>query len=439
MSATWTVPLPWFVLVEASDRVLVLAHDDPATADGPGLRRRCYWRVGMADALARADSAAELLTSTLGDGGPAEVLRDTARWLRHFDAGSLVELDYGGLVQLVDDETLAGDTSAEDVTAALGALREGDAEKAMASYRRLRDFWARPGHPGAGANWSRAGQAPSRSRAQQLVDRGAAVAVAAADLLVAGVHDLLHLDAVVGHRALLGGVRLDRLRELGVGERGDVGEAGVGEEGLDVAAVRLGARGLHGVVPPAAGGRADGVVGEDARQRVDHRRVGVAPVPAVLLEAHDVDARVQQAAQVGQVGLLLGGVVAHRPELLQRPFPDLGEESGVEDAVEAPPTTLPELDHGVHGAGGPSPLSPTRGAEASTGHRRAGAGRSSGGEDPGDPVGVDVAATHHGDGAAVTRSGWTSAPAVATQPLASAGTPAACSSRAARRGPPRAR
>ncbi|MCD2186224.1 hypothetical protein [Actinomycetospora soli] len=142
VSATWTVPLPWFVLVEAADRVLVLAHDDAATADGPGLRRRCYWRVSMADALARADSAAELLSSTLGDGGPAEVLRDTARWLRHFDAGSLVELDYGGLVQLVDDETLAGDTSAEDVAAALDALREGDAEKAMESYRRLRDFWA---------------------------------------------------------------------------------------------------------------------------------------------------------------------------------------------------------------------------------------------------------------------------------------------------------
>jgi hypothetical protein len=96
----------------------------------------------MADALARADSAAELLSSALGDSGPAEVLRDTARWLRHFDAGSLVELDYGGLVQLLDDETLAADTSAEDVGEALDALREGDAEKAMASYRRLRDFWA---------------------------------------------------------------------------------------------------------------------------------------------------------------------------------------------------------------------------------------------------------------------------------------------------------
>jgi hypothetical protein len=145
VSATWTVPLPWFVLVEAADRVLVLSHDDPATADAPDgseARRRCYWRVPMADALARADSAAELMSSALGDGGPAEVLRDTARWLRHFDAGSLVELDYGGLVQLLDDETLAADTSAEDVTEALDALREGEAEKAMASYRRLRDFWA---------------------------------------------------------------------------------------------------------------------------------------------------------------------------------------------------------------------------------------------------------------------------------------------------------
>ena len=42
----------------------------------------------------------------------------------------------------MDDQTLAADTSAEDVTEALEALRGGDAERAMASYRRLRDFWA---------------------------------------------------------------------------------------------------------------------------------------------------------------------------------------------------------------------------------------------------------------------------------------------------------
>jgi hypothetical protein len=141
VSATWTVPLPWFALVDPAERILVLPSDDAVTAPEAPVRR-CYWRVPMSDALSRADAAADLLAETLGDDGPAEVLRDTARWLRHFDPGSLVELDYGGLVALVDDQTLAADTSAEDVAEALEALRAGDAERAMASYRRLRDFWA---------------------------------------------------------------------------------------------------------------------------------------------------------------------------------------------------------------------------------------------------------------------------------------------------------
>ncbi|MEJ2888659.1 hypothetical protein [Actinomycetospora aeridis] len=141
VSANWTVPLPWFALVEPAERILVLPSEDAVTApEAPA--RRCYWRVSMGDALSRADAAADLLADTLGDDGPSDVLRDTARWLRHFDPGSLVELDYGGLVTLMDDETLTGDTSAEDVAEALEALREGDAERAMGSYRRLRDFWA---------------------------------------------------------------------------------------------------------------------------------------------------------------------------------------------------------------------------------------------------------------------------------------------------------
>jgi hypothetical protein len=141
VSATWTVPLPWFALVDPAERILVLPSDDAVTApEAPA--RRCYWRAPMADALARADAAADLLTETLGEDGPADVLRETAQWLRHFDPGALVELDYGGLVALMDDQTLAADTSAEDVAEALGALRAGDGERAMASYRRLRDFWA---------------------------------------------------------------------------------------------------------------------------------------------------------------------------------------------------------------------------------------------------------------------------------------------------------
>ena len=144
VSATWTVPLPWFALVDAAERVLVLERDDAVAAGerSDARARRCSWRVPMADALSRAEASATLLEESLGDDGPAEVLRDTARWLRHFDAASLVELDYGGLVQLMDDETLASDTSAEDVAEAMEALRSGDGDRAMECYRRLRDFWS---------------------------------------------------------------------------------------------------------------------------------------------------------------------------------------------------------------------------------------------------------------------------------------------------------
>jgi len=94
VSATWTVPLPWFALVDPAERILVLPNEDAVTAhDTPAsAARRCYWRVSMADALRRADAAGDLLAETLGEDGPAEVLRDTARWLRHFDAGSLVAM-----------------------------------------------------------------------------------------------------------------------------------------------------------------------------------------------------------------------------------------------------------------------------------------------------------------------------------------------------------
>ena len=58
------------------------------------------------------------------------------------DRASVVELDYGGIVELVDDEALRNDDSADQVRDALQALREGDKAAAQASYDRLREFWA---------------------------------------------------------------------------------------------------------------------------------------------------------------------------------------------------------------------------------------------------------------------------------------------------------
>jgi hypothetical protein len=135
VSTTWTVPLPWFTLVDPNRRHVVLAtQDDP--------RRRVCWRVMMSDARARVTKAHELAERAMGEQGPTKVLEDTGRWLEHFHPESAVELDYGGLVQLMTDEQLQEDTSATDVNAIVDALEREDVEEIADRFERLRDFWS---------------------------------------------------------------------------------------------------------------------------------------------------------------------------------------------------------------------------------------------------------------------------------------------------------
>lgn len=134
VSSTWTVPLPWFALVDPEARHLVLAppHDR---------RRLCCWRMPMADATARAEHAQHVVAESIGTDGPAQILADTLQWLGHFDEESAVELDYGGLVHLLGDEPLRDDSSAADVQAIVRAMEEGDSEEVTRRYEALREFW----------------------------------------------------------------------------------------------------------------------------------------------------------------------------------------------------------------------------------------------------------------------------------------------------------
>lgn len=136
LSTTWTVPLPWFALVEPGERRLVLGEgpDDP--------NRELSWRMSLADALTRATDARELVESTFGDSGPTRILEETERWLTNFDPGSAVELDYGGLVQLIADPVLESDTSAEEVHSILEALRSGNVEQLAELFGSLREHWS---------------------------------------------------------------------------------------------------------------------------------------------------------------------------------------------------------------------------------------------------------------------------------------------------------
>lgn len=135
LSTTWTVPLPWFVLVDPEDRKLVLGsgRDDP--------KRELSWRTTLADAQHRAREAGDLLEQTFGDSGPGRVLFETRRWLDNFHADSIVELDYGGLVQLFADPILEADTTAEEVHDILDALRSGNVEELAELFSDLREFW----------------------------------------------------------------------------------------------------------------------------------------------------------------------------------------------------------------------------------------------------------------------------------------------------------
>ena len=66
-----------------------------------------------------------------------EGIADLGRWLEEFHPRSLVELDYGGLVHLLDDAELSQDESARDMAHALDRLAAGDGAEATAAYARM--------------------------------------------------------------------------------------------------------------------------------------------------------------------------------------------------------------------------------------------------------------------------------------------------------------
>ena len=150
---TWSVPPAWFVPFASDERWLVLgAASDP----GDGGRatatptRTLVYATAMAQARTRVRQALDAFRRT---GAPEAVLADAAvprvvaelaqieRWLEEFHPDALVELDYGGLVHLLDDAALRADQSVAEVSAAISALTGGELEMATAMYWRVTGRW----------------------------------------------------------------------------------------------------------------------------------------------------------------------------------------------------------------------------------------------------------------------------------------------------------
>ncbi|MFJ9709618.1 hypothetical protein [Streptomyces sp. NPDC101234] len=132
-TATWQVPLNWFVLVSDAER-----RYEKGTGEIPPMLR---YRTPMVQARRRVARALRTLRDTIEEGPLIDGLMDVGRWLEEFHPRSLVELDYGGLVHAVPAGDLEDDHSAADVAAGIEALRQGDGAAAGEAYGRLVERW----------------------------------------------------------------------------------------------------------------------------------------------------------------------------------------------------------------------------------------------------------------------------------------------------------
>ncbi|WP_030190339.1 hypothetical protein [Streptomyces violaceorubidus] len=134
-TATWQVPINWFVLFSDAER----EYDggDGGRAAAPVLR----YRTPMVQARRRVARGLRALREAVDEGPLIDGLVDVGRWLEEFHPRSLVELDYGGLVHALPAGELEADHSAADVAEGIEALRHGDGAAAGAAYGRLVERW----------------------------------------------------------------------------------------------------------------------------------------------------------------------------------------------------------------------------------------------------------------------------------------------------------
>jgi hypothetical protein len=129
--STWGVPLRWFVFIDMGERELITQ---------PG-RRALRYRTEISKARRRASRGLSVLRKSVGDAPVTLAVEEGARWLEEFHPRSVVELDYGGLVDLLPDEALTTDDSPALAAAGLAALGKGDAEAATEAYEKLVARW----------------------------------------------------------------------------------------------------------------------------------------------------------------------------------------------------------------------------------------------------------------------------------------------------------
>ena len=129
-ASAWHVPIRWFAAFDAGERV-VEREPDPSVV----------YRTTMVDARRRLSRTHALLRRKAPRDRLTGAVRDLGVWVNEFHPRSVLELDYGGLVELLGIDDVAGDRSVASMNEVVAALGDGRDADAWARYRALVDRW----------------------------------------------------------------------------------------------------------------------------------------------------------------------------------------------------------------------------------------------------------------------------------------------------------
>ena len=131
---TWQIPPRWFALFDKGD----------CLSGSQGNRRFIIYRANLKAVIKRGSRALTIIRKTFGPGPISAEVEELISWLASFDEKSIVELDYGGLAEILESMGMQGveaDTSVQDVWESLEALEIGDGVRAGDAYSRLMNRW----------------------------------------------------------------------------------------------------------------------------------------------------------------------------------------------------------------------------------------------------------------------------------------------------------
>lgn len=129
-TSSWHVPIRWFAAFQDSERV-VERGPEPSVV----------YRTTMVEARRRLSRTHALLRRTAPRDRLTGAVRDLGAWVNEFHPRGVLELDYGGLVELLGVEEVARDPSVTTMGEVFAALGDGRDTDAWARYRTVVDHW----------------------------------------------------------------------------------------------------------------------------------------------------------------------------------------------------------------------------------------------------------------------------------------------------------